>query len=146
MSTAARVFALAFACMASTAAAGAAASPCSSDTFTIDGTALAVEVCAPGAPPAGTKVTLIERFTVKGQVPLERVLIVEVLPKAGTSRSIDDVPLAKLGIDRTLHITVVYPSTSSGQALSAEQALGSGQAPRAGLEHALLVPGAIALK
>jgi hypothetical protein len=38
------------------------------------------------------------------------------------------VPLAKLGLARTLHLTVVYTSGS------------------ARLEHALLVPGAIALK
>jgi len=131
VNTAARVFALAFACMATPARAGAAAPACSSDTFAIDGTALAVEVCAPGGPAAGTKVTLVERFTVKGQAPLERTLVVDVLAKAGTSRAIDDVPLAKLGIERTLHMTVVYKP---------------GQAPSAGLEHALLVPGAIALK
>jgi hypothetical protein len=128
MRTAAGAFALILGCAVTFAWAGAAAPPCSTDTFTIDGNPLAVEVCAPAESLAGTKVTLTERFTLKGQAPLERPLVMEVLPKAGTSRSIDDVSLSKLGIEKTLHLTILFK-------------LGS-----ASLEHALLVPGAIALK
>jgi hypothetical protein len=143
MKAPARLLFLACCCVATQARAGAAPA-CSSDPFTVDGAMLTVEVCAPAQAPAAGKVTLIERFTVKGQAPLERALVVEVLPRAGTSRSIDDVPLAKLGIARTLHLTVVYkpPSTGSGQALLT----GPGQPPSAALEHAMLIPGAIALK
>jgi len=107
---------------------GAATTACSSDAFSVDGTPLLVEICTPAEAPAGGKLALTERFTAKGQPPFERALTIDLLPKAGTSRTIDDVPLAKLGLARTLHLTVVYTSGS------------------ARLEHALLVPGAIALK
>lgn len=105
-----------------------AATACSSDTFSVDGAPLVVEVCAPAGPAVAGKVTLTERFTVKGQPPLVRLLIVDVLPKAESSRSIDDVALAQLGIAGTLHVTVVYRTGS------------------ARLEHALLIPGAVGLK
>jgi len=137
MRTAASAMTLAVGCAATFARASAAAAPCSLDTFSIEGAALAVEVCAPAESLVGTKVTLTERFTVKGQTPLERALVVEVLPKAGTSRSIDDVSLAKLGINKTLHLTIVFKAGPS---------TGSGRPAGASLEHALLVPGAIALK
>jgi hypothetical protein len=117
------------ACALALAAAPASAAPaCSTDSFTVDGQPLTVEICLPSEIPAGTKVTLTERFTVKGQAPLERPLTVDVLAKAQTSRSIDDVSLSKLGIEKTLHLTIVYKPGA------------------AHLEHALLVPGAIALK
>jgi hypothetical protein len=106
----------------------AAAPACSSDAFVVDGTPLTVEICAPSEGPVGAKLTLTERFTAKGQTPFERPLVIDVLAKAETSRTIDDVPLAKLGLAKTLHLTVVYRPGS------------------ARLEHALLIPGAIALK
>jgi len=105
-----------------------AASACSTDAFSIDGTSLSVELCpAPAATTAG-KAALTETLTVKGQLPLIRAVTVELLPGADTSRTIDDAPLQKLGLARTLHLTIAYRNGA------------------ARLEHALLVPGAVALK
>jgi hypothetical protein len=112
----------------------AAASPpaeaprCSSDTFAIDGTNLGVELCA-GLPAKGTaKAAITETLTAKGLTPYVREVSLELLPGTETARTIDDAPLAKLGLRRTLHLTI---------------ALRNGTVR---LEHALLVPGAIALK
>jgi len=106
-----------------------AASPCSADTFSIDSAALAVAVCPPAtAPHLGGKVTLTETLSVKGQPPLTRDFTLELLADSDSSRGIDDVPLQKLGIEKTLHLTLAY------------------KAGAVRLEHALLVPGAIALK
>jgi hypothetical protein len=105
-----------------------AASACSSDAFSIDGTSLTVELCpTPTANTAG-KAALSETLTVKGQPPLVRAVTVELLPGADTSRTIDDAPLQKLGLGRSLHLTIAYKNGA------------------ARLEHALLVPGAVALK
>lgn len=109
-------------------ASGASASGCSADAFPIDGTSLAVDLCPAASGSTARKAELTETLTVKGQPPLVRLVTIDLLPGADTSRTIDDAPLAKLGIDRTLHLTIAFKSGS------------------ARVEHALLVPGAIALK
>lgn len=109
----------------------AAATPgCSNDAFVVRGTALAVELCAPlGARPVGkSPVTITETITAKGQAPLVRRVPLDGGLGDETSHTIDDAPLQSLGIAGTLHMTLAYKSGAVH------------------LEHALLVPGAIALK
>jgi len=123
--------ALAAAAIAGTVLAGAApagASACSTDVFAVEGSSLTVQLCPAPAGSSAAKAALVETFSVKGQPPLTRSVTVDVLPGADTSRTIDDAPLAKLGIGRSLHLTIAYKNGT------------------ARLEHALLVPGAIALK
>jgi hypothetical protein len=110
--------------------ASAAPSPggCSSDAFSIDGSSLAVGLCPAATGGTSTKAAVTETLTIKGQPPLVRPVSIDLLPGADTSRTIDDAPLEKLGIAKTLHLTIAYKNGV------------------AHLEHALLVPGAIALK
>jgi hypothetical protein len=110
-----------------------AVQPCSRDTFSIDGRAVNVSLCADDAAahrsPDGHRiiVTIAESFAAAA-ASFQRSVTLDFLAGAELSRTIDDVPLDKLGIDRTLHLTIGYrPGTVR-------------------LEHALLVPGAIALK
>jgi hypothetical protein len=110
------------------AAAPVQAPSCSTDTFAIDGTNLSVELCA-GQPAKGAaKAAVTETLTAKGQTPYVRDVVLELLPGTETARTIDDAPLAKLGLARSLHLTIALRNGSVR------------------LEHALLVPGAIALK
>jgi len=107
----------------------AVSSGCSSDTFAVDGTPLGVAICARAqAAPAGSPLIFTETLTVKGQPPLEHELKVDVVAGESSAHAIDDVPLAKLGIAKTLHLALSY------------------RAGTVRLEHALLVPGAISLK
>lgn len=121
--------------MSAVAVFAAPSSPCSSDTFSIDGTALTFLVCpaaqsvpAAGKPAPSTSGELRETIGVKGRLPLTRVVRYERLANEETARTLDDVPLAALGIELTMHVTL---------------AIRGGDAR---LEHALLVPGAIPLK
>jgi hypothetical protein len=109
----------------------AADAPCSHDTLTVDGTPIAVTLCATPQPPrdAGRSipVTVDESFRTS-RAGFTRSALLEFLAGSDVSRTIDDVPLAPLGITKTLHLTLSY---------------------RGGLvriEHALLLPGAIPLK
>ncbi|MDQ2857895.1 MAG: hypothetical protein M3R53_04480 [Candidatus Eremiobacteraeota bacterium] len=108
-----------------------AAASCSSDVFALDGGALAVELCARAAAPRGdgktAAVTLVESFNFRGRPSYVRRLTLD-LDRSAESRTIDDVALAKLGIEKTLHLTIAYKPGSVR------------------LEHALLIPGAVALK
>lgn len=109
---------------------GAAAASCSNDVFAIDGGSLAVELCAVPSAKRGdgkpARVTLTESFNFKGRAPYVRQLALDAT--LAESRTIDDVALVKLGIEKTLHLTIAYKPGSVR------------------LEHALLVPGAVALK
>jgi hypothetical protein len=107
---------------------------CSNDSFSIDGRQVAVALCiadnvAPKRSPDGkrTIVTISERLASNGQ-SFSREVVLDFLAGAELSRTIDDLPLDKIGIGKQLHLTIGYRS-------------GSVQ-----LEHALLIPGAIALK
>jgi hypothetical protein len=119
------VIAISFLGVASAAPSGAG---CSSDSFSIDGSSLAIGLCPAATGGTASKAAVTETLTVKGQPPLVRPVFIDLLPGADTSRTIDDAPLEKLGIAKTLHLTIAYKNGS------------------AHLEHALLVPGAIALK
>jgi hypothetical protein len=111
--------------------------PCSSDTFVIDGTTLLVRVCARepsatarmgGKPHAAPPSDVAETFSAGARTPLVRSVPYERLPDEETARTLDDVPLQALGIDRTLHVVLAVRNGT------------------ARLEHALLVPGALSLK
>lgn len=106
---------------------------CSRDVFKVDGTSLEVTLCVPPAAGArrgeGTpvKVGVSETFSANGE-SFSRTVPLEFLDGGETLRTIDDVPLAKLGIPKSLHLTIGYRPGSVR------------------LEHAMLVPGAISLK
>jgi hypothetical protein len=118
---------------------------CSGDVFTIDGHAVTISICPPaeealaprrreGRParearetPEPRRLALRETFSSGGE-SFSRSLPVELVDGSELSRTIDDVPLDKLGIARTIHLTIGYR-------------LGTVR-----LEHALLVPGAIPLR
>ena len=79
----------------------------------------------PARVPAGT---LQETVTARGHAALVRSVAYTRLAGNATARTIDDVPLGALGIQKTLHLTLAV----------------SGQTAR--VEHALLSPDAIVLK
>ncbi len=100
-----------------------AAVACSSDTFAIDGSSVAVRICRDPQSDA-----IVETASVRGKPALERRVPYARVEHQETARTIDDLPLAELGIARTLHVTVAIRTNAVR------------------LEHALLVPGAVALK
>ncbi len=81
--------------------------------------------CVSGPPAA--RVTVTETF-VRGPQRLSRPLNIDVVSGAAVTRAVDDVPLAELGSNKALHLTIAYRNG------------------RAVLEHALLLPGAVVLK
>jgi len=122
-----RTFVVAAALLAASMAPAAAqpAQRCSSETFPVGGQTVAVTVCA-GAP-EGNSVAVTETFKgVSGS--FTHPTSIDVLPGAAVSRSIDDVSLATIGLAYTMHLTLAY------------------RAAGVGIEHALLLPGAIPLK
>ena len=114
---------------------GQPADGCSRDAFVIDGTTVGVTLCPGGTAPArrarsdgqGGGMTVIETFSSAGAA-FSRTTVVELDDQSGPARAIDDVSLDRLGITKTLHLTIAYRGGS------------------ARLEHALLIPGAIPLK
>ncbi|MGP6159966.1 MAG: hypothetical protein ACLPYS_21140 [Vulcanimicrobiaceae bacterium] len=125
--------ALALAPLAAFAAPPAAPPGCSSDAFTIDAAPVGVQICLVSEAPHGTgpgkpsSVALDETLSSRGATFSRRVSL-EFFSGGDYSRTIDDVPLERFGLARTLHLTIGYKPGSVR------------------LEHALLVPGAIALK
>jgi len=126
--------ALAFFAVVAPAAASAPNYVCSNDSFSIDGRQVSVALCvadnaAPKRSPDGkrTIVTVTERL-VSNDLSFSRDVVLDFLAGAELSRTIDNIPLERVGIAKQLHLTIGYRP-------------GSVQ-----LEHALLVPGAIALK
>jgi hypothetical protein len=99
---------------------------CSQESFPVGGRAVAVTVCA-GAPNSGKTVAVTETFK-NASTSFTHTTSVEVLPGAATSRAVDDVSLAPLGLQYTLHITLAYREAGVV------------------IEHALLLPGAVPLK
>ncbi len=115
--------------LASVAPPAFAASGCSSDAFTVMGTPLTIEICTPASRPGGRgQIVATETLTARGKAPVVRKVALDVVSPDEASHTIDDAPLQPLGIAGTLHMTIGY----------------KGGGVR--LEHALLVPGAIALK
>jgi hypothetical protein len=101
---------------------------CSSDAFSIDGSSLTVTLCAPQDAKGQSSAHVTETLSIKGQPAYVRDVLLELVAGTESSRTIDDAPLQKLGLARTLHLTIAYRNGTVR------------------LEHALLVPGAIALK
>ncbi|MEA2688490.1 MAG: hypothetical protein QOJ39_716 [Candidatus Eremiobacteraeota bacterium] len=99
---------------------------CSRETFPVGGQNVAVTVCA-GAPDGGKTVAVTETFK-NAAASFNHVTSIEVLPGAAASRAVDDVSLAPLGLNYTLHLTLVHREASVA------------------IEHALLLPGAVPLK
>ena len=109
-----------------------AADVCSHDTLSVDGTAVNVQICAtePSKPaPSGKTASLpvTETLSTKDQ-SFTRTTTLDFLGGEELSRTIDNVPLAKLGIPKTLHLTLAHKAGSLA------------------LEHALLIPGAVTLE
>jgi hypothetical protein len=83
-------------------------------------------VCA-GAPNGAKTVAVAETFK-NAATSFNHTASIEVLPGAAASRAVDDVSLAPLGLQFTLHMTLVYREAGVI------------------IEHALLLPGAVPLK
>lgn len=99
---------------------------CSRDTFPVAGQSLLVTVCA-GAPD-GTRTVAITETVKNAATSFNHAASIEVLPGAAVSRTVDDVSLAPLGLQFTLHLTLAYREAAVS------------------VEHALLLPGAVPLK
>jgi hypothetical protein len=99
---------------------------CSTESFPVGGQAVAVTVCAAAAD--GRAVPVSETFK-SAAGSFGHTTAIELLPGAGTSRSVDDVALNPLGLNYTIHLTLAYNAAGGAR-----------------IEHALLLPGAIPLK
>jgi hypothetical protein len=105
--------------------AGGQAEHCTRDRLTVAGVAVAVRFCLPAE--AAASVSITETFMALGKT-ISKTIPLVIVAGARTSRTIDDVDLAPLGLKSSLHMTLAY---------------------RAGfveLEHALALPGAIPVK
>ncbi len=123
-----RTFAAALALLVWAAAPAAAQNPaqrCAHESFDIGGKPVTTSVCA-GAPENG-KLAVSESFR-GGSGSLAHTTTIDVLKGATVSRNVDDVALAPLGINATLHLTLAYRNGAVA------------------IEHALLLPGATPLK
>lgn len=118
------VFAL-LAASAAAASAQPAAQRCSNDVFSVAGQSVSVTVCAGASDGASVAVTETAK---SGSKTASHAASIDILTGASTSRSVDDLSLAPLGLAYTLHLTLAYHNGA------------------ASLEHALLLPGAVPLK
>jgi hypothetical protein len=123
-----RTFAAVLALLAASTAPALAqpAQRCSHETFPVGGQSVAVTVCA-GAPDGGKTVAVTETFK-NAAASFNHTTSIEVLPGATASRAVDDVALTPLGLNYTLHLTLVHREAAVS------------------IEHALLLPGAVPLK
>jgi hypothetical protein len=105
---------------------------CSSDAFSIDDQTIVARICAPLAVRVGSdgkaRIPLVETFTSRDQTISHATTLDYQENQGEFSRTIDDAALDTLGIARSLHLTIGF---KPGTVL---------------LEHALLTPGARALK
>jgi hypothetical protein len=119
--------------LASSAAGSASAQGgrCTRETLPVSGTALTVSYCVTGEKPAGSGGDLPVRVTENYSTPrgsFSQQNTLQFIAGEAASRVIEDVALARVGLEGTLHLTLVY---------------------RAGvvrIESALLTPGAITIK
>jgi hypothetical protein len=102
------------------------ASRCSRDVFAVAAQPVTVTACA-GAPDGGKTVAATETFK-SGTASFSHTTSIEVLAGSSVSRAVDDVSLAPLGLQYTLHLTLAYREAAVS------------------IEHALLLPGAVPLK
>ncbi len=112
-------------------ATASAQSGCSKETLTVRGTPVAIAYCllSPPTKAAGSElvVPVSATYSANGDTISDKPVL-RFIAAEGPSRVIQDVALAKLGIDGTLHLTLVF----RGGAVS--------------IESALLTPGAITIK
>jgi hypothetical protein len=99
---------------------------CSRDAFPVAGQSVSVTVCA-GAPDGAKTVAVTETFK-NATASFNHGTSIEVLPGAAVSRAVDDISLAPLGLQYTLHLTLAHREAAVT------------------IEHALLLPGAVPLK
>jgi len=99
---------------------------CTHETFPVGGQSVTATVCA-GAPDSGQTVAVAETFKT-GTASFNHTGSIAVLSGASASRAVDDIALAPLGLQYTLHLTLAYRDATVI------------------IEHALLLPGAIPLK
>jgi hypothetical protein len=108
---------------------------CSRDRLVVDGTPVDVTLCVADATGGHrakgegkpVSVTVNEIFSSGGN-SFTRSTVLDFLERRETSRTIDDVPLAQIGVQKSLHLTIGYRDGTVR------------------LEHAMLVPGAVNLK
>jgi hypothetical protein len=115
--------------LAATAAAGAQ-TPCSRETVQVRGTVLSVSFCTVGAPVTASAVTTVAvdaTYATKDHSLVQRTTL-RFITGEGPARALENVNLGSLGIEGTLHMTLLY----SGNQIS--------------MEHALLTPGAVTVK
>ncbi|MHB8177282.1 MAG: hypothetical protein ACYDA5_01925 [Vulcanimicrobiaceae bacterium] len=112
-------------------AAPALGATCTRDTLTVRGVALYVNYCIVAPPTAlpgdETSVTVAETFT-SGSRTYRRTSILQFIAGQASSRVIESVSLASVGLHGTLHTTLLY---RNGQVR---------------LDGALLTPGAIVIR
>jgi hypothetical protein len=124
-------FGFAASAFAAPLSAGALDQVCAKQTLVIDGTPVNIQLCAPTALVGDggvIHVPVSESLSTKASA-FARTVDLEFLAGDEISRSIDDVPLARLGFGKeALHVTIARTPNSIA------------------LEHALLLPGAIPLK
>lgn len=110
-----------------------AASPangrCSRETVAVRGTPVTIVLCVVAASSAGnvTTIALDGSYEAK-QSSFDQHASIRFITGEGPARALQSVDLSRLGIRGVLHMTLVY----SGNAVT--------------MEHALLTPGAIAIK
>jgi hypothetical protein len=106
---------------------------CATQALVVDAAAVTVVLCAPPGAAAGddglVHLPLSETISTK-TASFERTTELDFLPGGEVSRSIDDVPLARLGFgkEEALHLTIAHTPSSLR------------------LEHVLLLPEAVPLK
>lgn len=117
-------------CAAAAPALAQGSGRCTNEALTIEGQKVSAQFCVTGEAAAGPNkpvhVTISESLSAGGS-NVNRTAGLDFVA-ADAARAIDDIPLAPLGIKKTLHSTFLY----SGGSVK--------------LEHALLVPGAVTVK
>ena len=108
-----------------TAAFADAASRCSRESWSVDGSPLVATLCVPAQRAAHVPVS--ETITRNGQ-SMSHALDIDVVNGVDVTRTVDTIPLSDVGSAKQLHLTIVY---RNGEA---------------SVEHALILPGAVVLK
>jgi len=110
------------------------AQSCSQDQLTVDGTPVSVQLCIPdgaGTTPAGpdktVTVPVVETLKAK-DLTFTRTVPLDFLSENSYSRTFDNVPLDKIGLTGSIHMTIAF------------------KAGDIRLDHALRLPGAVPLK
>ena len=117
--------------LSTAATAVAQGSRCTHETLPVKGTQLTVSYCVAGENPASSGGELPVRVSESYSTPrgtFTQQSILQFIAGESASRVIEDVALARVGLEGTLHLTLVY------------------HAGLVRVESALLTPGAITIK